>query len=93
MTYPGGVHLLLAAHPVLATHVLPAVRVLADDDGNGPGAGLGLVVFLVLLVGCVFLFRSMNGRIKRLPTSFASPDATAPAEPQLPVASDDPQGD
>jgi hypothetical protein len=57
-----------------------ASRVLADD-GNGATAGLGLIVFLVLLVGCVFLFRSMNARIKRLPASFdppTSPDDDAP---------------
>ncbi len=60
MTYAGPVPLLLAT------------RVLADD-GNGPGAGLGLIVFLVLLVACIFLFRSMSGRIKRLPASFEAP--------------------
>jgi hypothetical protein len=43
--------------------------VLADSS-NGPAAGLGLIVFLILLAGCILLFRSMSGRIKRLPTSF-----------------------
>ena len=43
---------------------------LLADSGNGPGAGLGLVVFLVLLVACILLFRSMSGRIKRLPATF-----------------------
>jgi hypothetical protein len=57
-------------------HLILAARVLADD-GNGPGAGLGLVVFLVLLVGCIFLFRSMARRINRLPKSFDPPQ---PAE-------------
>ncbi|BEP12245.1 hypothetical protein acdb102_05560 [Acidothermaceae bacterium B102] len=65
MTYAGPVPLLLAS------------RVLADS-GNGPDAGLGLIVFLCLLVACIFLFRSMSGRIKRLPTSF---DAPADDEP------------
>ena len=75
MTYAGPVHLILAS------------RVLADD-GNGPGAGLGLVVFLVLLVGCIFLFRSMSGRIKRLPASFDPPDAAPSPEgdPQAPYS-------
>ena len=66
MTYAGPVHLILAT------------RVLADDS-NGPGAGLGLVVFLVLLVGCILLFRSMSGRIKRLPQSFEPAQSGEPA--------------
>ena len=74
MTYAGPVPLLLAS------------RVLADT-GNGPGAGLGLVVFLVLLVACIFLFRSMSGRIKRLPASFDKP-----AEPGDPASSPDAAG-
>jgi hypothetical protein len=49
--------------------LLLASRVLADDTSNAGGT-LGLVIFLVLLVGCILLFRSMSGRIKRLPTSF-----------------------
>jgi hypothetical protein len=65
-------------HPILASRVLA-------DSGNGPGAGLGLVVFLVLLVGCLFLFRSMTGRINRLPASFDPPPATPEPDP---VASD-----
>jgi hypothetical protein len=66
-------------------HLILASRVLADS-GNGPGAGLGLVVFLVLLVACIFLFRSMTGRINRLPASFDLPEPAMP-EPE-PVASD-----
>ncbi|MDX6203401.1 MAG: hypothetical protein QOF82_1904 [Frankiales bacterium] len=79
MTYAGPVHLILAG------------RVLADDS-NGPGAGLGLVVFLVLLVGCIFLFRSMSGRIKRLPASFGPPPPASPeAQPQPPDEDPKPQ--
>ncbi len=61
-----------------------AGTVLADS-GNGPSAGLGLIVFLVLLVACIFLFRSMSGRIKRLPASFDAP----PAEETTPVSTPD----
>jgi hypothetical protein len=78
VTYAGPVHLILAG------------RVLADDS-NGPGAGLGLVVFLVLLVGCIFLFRSMSGRIKRLPASFGPPPASPEAKPQPPDEDPKPQ--
>jgi hypothetical protein len=69
-------------------HLILAGRVLADDS-NGPGAGLGLVVFLVLLVGCIFLFRSMSGRIKRLPASFGPPPASPEAQP--PASDEDPK--
>ena len=34
---------------------------------------IAIVIFLVLLVACLFLFRSMSGRIKRLPASFDVP--------------------
>jgi hypothetical protein len=57
-----------------------ATAVLADS-GSGPGAGLGLIVFLVLLVACILLFRSMSGRIKRLPASFDSPAADSEDKP------------
>ena len=77
MTYAGPVHLTLASS-VLAS---------SSTDSN-PGAGLGLVIFLVLLVGCVFLFRSMSGRIKRLPDTF-----DASAEPPVDEAEARPDGD
>jgi hypothetical protein len=35
----------------------------------------------VLLVVCVFLFRSMSGRIKKLPASFDPPAATTEPDP------------
>ena len=83
MTYAGPVHLTLASH-VLSAQVLA-------DNGNGPGAGLGLIVFLVLLVACIFLFRSMSGRIKRLPPSFeAAPAAAVNAEPSTSTPTDEP---
>jgi hypothetical protein len=60
-------------------------------SGNGPGAGLGLVVFLVLLVACILLFRSMSGRIKRLPANFES-SPRPPGEDDKPVSSPDAAG-
>jgi hypothetical protein len=71
-------------------HLILAGRVVADDS-NGPGAGLGLVVFLVLLVGCIFLFRSMSGRIKRLPANFGPPPSASPASPASPEAPGSPE--
>ncbi len=68
-------------------HLTLATRVLADN--TNVGAGIGLVVFLVLLVGCLLLFRSMSGRIKRLPASF-EPPAAAPAV--TPAVDEDPEG-
>jgi hypothetical protein len=62
------------------------VSLLADSSSNGPAAGLGLVVFLILLAGCILLFRSMSGRIKRLPASFDPPAADADAEDEPPPA-------
>ena len=62
---------------------LLASRVLADDS-NGPGAGLGLIVFLVLLVACIVLFRSMSGRIKRLPATFDPPADGRPEDTTSP---------
>ena len=66
-------------------HLILATRVLAD--GSNVGAGLGLVVFLVLLASCILLFRSMSGRIKKLPASFEPPQpvpAPVDDEPQAP---------
>jgi hypothetical protein len=44
------------------------------------------VVFLILLAGCILLFRSMSGRIKRLPASFDPPAVDADAEDEPPPA-------
>ena len=60
--------------------------ILLADSGNGPAAGLGLIVFLVLLVACILLFRSMSGRIKRLPASFDPPPAEQPPSKDEPKA-------
>ena len=47
-------------------------------DGAGGYAGpLGLLVVLLLGVATVFLIRSMNARIRRLPESFEKPEPEA----------------
>jgi hypothetical protein len=66
-------------HTVLAATVLASGS--TADSGNGPAATMGLIVVLVLVVACVVLFRSMSGRIKRLPKSFDPPaEAGRPAD-------------
>jgi hypothetical protein len=62
--------------------------VLANGwDGVPPAeAGpLGLLVILVLAVACVFLFRSMNRQLRKVPESFDPPEE--------PVSSADGRGD
>jgi len=49
--------------------------ILADNSfGDTRGGGLagptGLVVILLLVVGTIFLIRSMNSRLRRLPERF-----------------------
>ena len=55
-------------------------------DGVAPAqAGpLGLVVILVLAVACVFLFRSMNKQLRKIPDSF-DPPADPPDEERPPA--------
>jgi hypothetical protein len=50
--------------------------ILADGAGGYAGP-LGLLVVLLLGVATVFLIRSMNARIKRLPESFEKPEPDA----------------
>ncbi|MBT0566716.1 hypothetical protein [Williamsia sp. CHRR-6] len=63
--------------------------VLADvmaKDANGPEFGkaspLGLLLVLLLLVATVFLMRSMNKHLRKLPTSFSrdAPEADQAAD-------------
>jgi LmbE family N-acetylglucosaminyl deacetylase len=46
-------------------------------------SGIGLVVILALIAACIFLFRSLNARLRRLPPTF---DAVEP--PRLPEPAD-----
>ncbi len=65
---------------------------LADDNNFGDtfGGGLagptGLVIILLLVVGTIFLIRSMNARLRRLPASFDEP---GPDESAISGDSDD----
>ena len=61
------------------------MTLLADSSSNGPAAGLGSGGLPVLLAGCILLFRSMSGRIKRLPASFEPPAVEADAKDEPPA--------
>ncbi len=56
--------------------LLAAIEFLADDNPRrtGPDFGkaspMGLLVVVLLLIGTVFLIRSMNRHLKKLPESF-----------------------
>ncbi len=60
--------------------MLAAVEILADDTPRrtGPDFGkaspLGLLVVVLLLIGTVFLIRSMNRHLRQLPASFDRDD-------------------
>lgn len=57
----------------------PLVPTLAAS--NAPTAGLGLLVFLALAAACVFLFRSMNKQLKKVPDRFEEERLPEPADP------------
>jgi len=51
----------------LANSVLSvAGNAAADSQAKNPNGALGLLVFLVLAVVVVFLFRSMNGHLRKV---------------------------
>lgn len=50
--------------------------VVLAGAGDSVGAGLaGFLVFLAMIVAGVFLFRSLNARLRRLPPSYEQPPA------------------
>lgn len=66
---------------LLATQLQPIV--LAQDDKQDPGgqgpefgkaAPIGLVVVLLLLIGTIFLVRSMSRQLRKLPDTFPGYD-------------------
>ncbi|MGJ0119281.1 hypothetical protein ACQ7HM_08755 [Williamsia sp. MIQD14] len=64
-------------------HVTTVLARDADGPEFGKASPLGLLLVLLLLVGTVFLIRSMNKRLRKLPTSFSRD------EPQPDQAADD----
>ena len=51
-------------------------------DGGGEASPIALVLVLILLVALVFLIRSMNKHLRKVPASFTDPEP--PAEKDLP---------
>ena len=67
-----------------------AAPLLAQSDSAKLGAGaVSLVVLLLMGVATALLVWNMNGRLKRLPTSVATPDDIPDADdaPEPPMAS------
>ena len=67
--------------PGVAT--LSLASVLADNAGGGESkkAGpIGLVVILLLVVACYFLFRSMARHLRKVRQDFPDDDAPPPTE-------------
>lgn len=59
-----------------------AAPILAQSDSAKLGAGaVSIVVLLLMGVATALLVYNMNGRLKRLPSSFPEPRCTDDAEP------------
>ena len=52
------------------------MTVLAADTLSA--GAIGFLVVLALVVGAVFLFRSMNKHLRKVPPSFEQPDVSPP---------------
>jgi hypothetical protein len=63
---------------------------VAVEVGAGQSGPIGLLVIVVLCLFCVFLFRSMTKRLKRVPRSFDTPK---PSSAQQSVSPADDHGD
>ena len=48
----------------------------ADEDSVGVGL-FGVLIVVGLIVGCVLLFRSMLGHLRKVPPSFDKPPAAS----------------
>lgn len=65
------------------TAVAVSATALLASDASKKASGLGLLIILALIVACIFLFRSLNHQLKKLPPTF---DAEEP--PRLPEPAD-----
>jgi hypothetical protein len=62
------------------------ISVLADNDfgdnlGDGVAGPIGLLIVVLLVIALVFLVKSMNKHLKRIPESFDPPPARSDADP------------
>ena len=69
-------------------HVTTVLARDADGPEFGKASPLGLLLVLLLLVGTVFLIRSMNKRLRKLPTSFSG-DEPRSDQPRSDQTADD----
>jgi hypothetical protein len=53
-----------------------AANDFGDDLGDGVAGPIGLLIIVLLVIGTIFLLRSMNKHLKRVPAEF--PDLTKP---------------
>ena len=72
---------LLAGSSLAGSSLAGSPTAAEQTSQAGP---IGLVLILALLIATVFLIRSMNGRLRRLPPSFDPPAGTAAEPPVVP---------
>jgi hypothetical protein len=51
-----------------------AANDFGDDLGDGVAGPIGLLIIVLLVIGTVFLLRSMNKHLKRVPAEFPDPN-------------------
>jgi hypothetical protein len=69
---------------VVTVYELLAENNFGDTRSGGLAGPTGLVIVLLLVVGTVLLIRTMNARLRRLPSSFEPPPGDAAAAPTSP---------
>lgn len=87
----------LLAYQVLSLTQTPTPTPSPDQNSTGAEFGKagppGLVIVLLLLIGVVFLIRSMNRHMRKLPASFdTEPAGPDPAATDPAVATSKPKG-
>jgi hypothetical protein len=65
-----------------------APRLLPVADAAATSSGFGLVIFLLLVAAVIFLFRSMNKQLRRVPPTFDErlPEPADPADDAVAAA-------